>query len=126
MPVGIQSDGLPRPATVRGTAILAVGLVARRCRHRSGSCDFSEAAELPIGDSARRAPLLTRGQAQIGLKFLSGRGEPPREGLMENWRAEVLSSTALDGAGRPVTPAVRIFGHLPGHPTRLAGERHGA
>jgi hypothetical protein len=69
---------------------------------------------------------LTKDQAQIGLKSLVGRGGPPVEGLMENWRIEVLSSTALYAAGRPVTPAIRIFDRLAGDPMGLVGERHGA
>jgi hypothetical protein len=126
MPVGIQSDGLPRPATSRSTASLPVGQVARRCQRRSGSFDFSEAAELPIGDPARPAPRLTREQVQISLKFLVQQGGTPVERLMRNGRIEVLSSSASYDAGRPVPPAFHGVGPVLSDRIEARRHRHGA
>lgn len=82
---------------------------------------------MPIGDSARRASLLTREQVQIGAKFLVGRGgSPSLEWLMEIWRIEVLSFTASCDAAPAVPSAFQGFGPVLSDPIEVRRRRHGA
>jgi hypothetical protein len=115
---GIPSDGLPQPATPKCSAR------SRHSQQGTRSCDFRAPGQLPIQDSAPRIPVLTREQAQIRVKFLFGRGGPPLEGLMANWRIEDLPSRALCGATRPVTPSPE-FRPTQSDSTVVRGQRHG-